>query len=144
MIDEPDYPVLLLGGVSGTGKSTAAREIGQRFGIPWLQVDDLRLAFQRSRVTLPQGTGALHYFADIETKPDIWRQPPERLRDTLSAVGHAMSPALEAVIENHVDQREPIVIEGDGIVPALIDRPSVRQRFDRRQVQAVFLVEPDE
>lgn len=144
MNGEHDCPVLLLGGMSGTGKSTAAAEIGRRSGIPWLQVDDLRLAFQRSRITLPERTDALYYFTDVETRPNIWRQPPELLRDALIAVGYTMSPAIEAVIDNHVDQCEPLIIEGDGIVPALFDRPAVRKRFVRHQVRAVFLVESDE
>lgn len=41
-----DWTVLLIGGPSGRGKTTAARRIGTRLGVPWLQVDDLRLALQ--------------------------------------------------------------------------------------------------
>ena len=53
-----------------------------------------------------------------------------------------MSAPLEVVIENHVDQDIPIVIDGDGILPALLSRPSVVERA--RMVRTVFLVEPDE
>ncbi len=45
-----DCTVLLIGGSSGTGKTNLAKQLGQRFGISWLEVDDLRLALQRSRV----------------------------------------------------------------------------------------------
>jgi len=54
-----EWRVLLIGGPSGVGKSVVARSIGLRLGIPWLQVDDLRLALERSEVTLPSGTEAL-------------------------------------------------------------------------------------
>jgi predicted kinase len=50
--------VLLIGGPSGVGKTTVARDLALRYGVSWLHVDDLRLALQRSRVTLPQGTEA--------------------------------------------------------------------------------------
>lgn len=55
-----------------------------------------------------------------------------------------MSPAIEAVIENHIDGMAPIVIEGDGILPSLFTCPSVRDRAIEGRVQAVFLVEPEE
>jgi 2-phosphoglycerate kinase len=139
----PGWVVLLIAGPSGAGKSTVAERLGRRFGIPWLQVDDLRLALQRSRATLPDpaDTAALRFF---EETPDVLRLPPERLRDGSIAVGKALSPAIEVVIENHVDQVTPIVIEGDGILPSLLTRPPVRSRATGGRVRAVFVVEPEE
>jgi len=133
--------VLLLGGPSGVGKTIVARLLGLRLGISWLQVDDLRLALQWSRVTLPQDTGALYFF--LET-PGVWNLPPERLRDGLIAVGEVISPAIEVVITNHVDTKASIIIEGDGILPSLFARPEVRDRAAGGHVRAVFLVEPEE
>jgi hypothetical protein len=108
----------------------------------WLMADDLRLALQRSRAVLPSpaATAALRFHAT----PGWWRHPPERLREALIAAGAALSPALEVVIENHVDQRLPLVLEGDAILPALLRRPPVRARAAGGRVRAVFLVEPDE
>ena len=80
----------------------------------------------------------------FEKTPDIWSRSPEYLRDALIAVGQIMSPALEVVIENHVDTAAPIIIEGDSILPSLFARPSIRERARNGQVQAVFLVEPEE
>ena len=59
------------------------------------------------------------------------------------ADGRALSPALEVVIEHHVDQRLPVVLEGDGILPDLLARPPVRTRAAGGRVRAVFVVEPD-
>ena len=132
---------MLIGGPSGAGKTIVAKLIGQRFGVSWLEVDDLRLALQRSRVTLPGNTAALYFF---EETPDVWRLPPEHLCNSLIAVGEVMSPAIEVVVENHVDNAAPVVIEGDGILPSLFARPSVRDRASGGQVQAIFLIEPEE
>ena len=74
------WMVLLIGGSSGVGKTMVAKQLGLRFDASWLQVDDVRLAFQRSRVTLAERTAALYFF--LET-PHIWTLPPERLRDGL-------------------------------------------------------------
>src|SRR5579863_1269475 len=68
-----DWKILLVGGSSGVGKTLIAREIGLRFGIPWLQVDDLRLAFQWSHVTLPEHSDALYLFQNA----DRWQLSPE-------------------------------------------------------------------
>jgi 2-phosphoglycerate kinase len=135
------WRVLLIGGSSGVGKSYIARQLGLRFGTSWLAVDDLRLAFQRSQVILPHKSEALSFFEETEA---VWSLPPERLRDGLIALGEVMSPALEVVIENHVDTADPVVIEGDAILPSLFQRPSVQVRTSNGQVQAVFLVEPNE
>jgi len=136
-----NWTVLLIGGPSGVGKSTVAQQLGRELGLPWLMVDDLRLALQRSRVTLPAQTEALYFF---EETPQVRRLSPERRRDASIAVAEVMSPAIEVVIENHIDQAIPVVLEGDAILPSLLDRPPVRQRATAGRIRAVFIVEPDE
>lgn len=137
---QANWKVLLIGGSSGVGKTVAARKLGQRLGASWLQVDDLRLALLRSRVTLPEKTYALYFFQNHAA----WNLPPEQFCEGLIAVGELMSPAIEVVIENHVDTHAPVIIEGDAILPSLVARPEVQRRMQNGQVQAVFLVEPEE
>ncbi len=125
---EPGWYALLLGGASGIGKTTVAARVGRRFGVPWLQVDDLRLALARSGVPVPNADAIGTFDAP----------------GGLVALGELLTPAVEVVIENHVDQRNPVVIEGDGILPSLFDRPSVRARSTDGRTRAIFLYEPDE
>jgi 2-phosphoglycerate kinase len=136
-----DWTVLLIGGPSGAGKSIVARQIGLHLGFPWLEVDDLRLALQSSRVTLPQETESLYYFTDT---PNIWQRSPERLNEGLIAVGEVMAPAIEIVVANHCDNAGPIIVEGDGILPLLAARPLMKQYLTSGQARMVLLVEPDE
>jgi len=118
--------VLLLGGPSGVGKTTIAAALGRRLGWQWLMVDDLRLALMRSGVA-------------VSDTPEV---KPFDAPGSLLAIAEAVAPAIEVVIENHVDQRYPVVIEGDGILPSLFERESVRVRAVG--IRAVFLYEPDE
>ena len=142
-VADTDWKVLLIGGHSGAGKTIAARRLGLSLGIPWLMADDLRLAFARARVTLPDNNEALYF---LDRTPRAWGHEPEVLRDALIAVGEVLSPSLEVIIENHADHAEsdPIVIEGEPVLPSLYGRPSVRERVAAGAIHAVFLVEPDE
>ncbi len=130
--------VLLIGGASGTGKTTLAKALALRFGVAWVQVDDLRLALQRSNVRMPtdHGTESLYFF---ERTPDVWNLPAERLRDGLIAVGETMTEAIAVVIENHIAQDDPAVIEGDGIHPALVAHPNLRGYAATGLLRAAFL-----
>ena len=141
ILPAPSWSALLLGGVSGTGKSTVARQLGLRHGYPWLQVDLFRLAFQHSRATLPEWNDDLYLFWD---NPGVWRLPPERLRDGLIGTGAAMSPAIAIATASHLDHAGPAIFEGDGIIPSVAAAPLLRGRVVSGQVALVFLVEPDE
>lgn len=134
------WTVLLIGGVSAGGKSTAARRIGLELGLPWMQLDDIRLALQRMRVRLPADTDRLYFFL----QKDPWKNGPSRLRDELIATGELMLPAFEAVVENHLAQDEPLILEGDGILPSILSSATIRGARQAGTVRAVFLVESDE
>lgn len=134
----PDWTVLLIGGNSGAGKTQAAQAIARQTGISAIQVDDIRLALQR--LTTPAQQPALHFFL---TTPDLWRHPPASLRDRLVAVAEAVSAALEIVIANHLAHADPVVLEGDGLLPALAAQPGFAGVIAAGRVRAVFLVEPE-
>lgn len=130
--------VLLVGGPSGSGKTTLAKCLAVARQATWVQVDDLRLALQWSEVRLPtQGaTDALYFF---ERTPDVWQSPPERLRDALIAVGKVMAEAIAIVAGNHIAQNDPAVIEGDGILPSLVEHPDLRPFVASGHLRAVFI-----
>ena len=132
------WKVLLIGGPSGTGKTLVARQLGLRFGISWLQVDDLRLSLIWSRVTLPEHNEALYFFQNHEA----WQGTSQQFRDGLIAMGNVMSPSIDVVVESHVDTNVPIIIEGDAVLPSLIIRPSIQSY--RKDMRMVIIIEPDE
>jgi 2-phosphoglycerate kinase len=123
-----NWNVLLIGGNSGAGKTTLARELSRHFDVPWLQVDDFRLAFQQ--LTTPEAYPALHAFlpsggvsslfdGNSAGTTDIWKSPPDQLCGDLKRVATIVSNALEAVIAHHHLSTQPVILEGDGILPGL-------------------------
>jgi 2-phosphoglycerate kinase len=139
----PPWSVLLIAGASGCGKSTVSQEVARTRGATWVQVDDLRLALQWSKVRLPsdEATDALYFF---ERTPDIWGLPAERLQEGLVAVGEVIADAIAIVTGNHVVQRDPAVIEGDGILPSLLDRSDLAEFVATGQLKMVVLDPPTE
>ena len=136
--ERPPWTVLLIGGSSGTGKTTLARAIGRQCGAAWAQADDFRLVLQR--LTTPSQQPALHAFLSEE----VWHRPPEDLRDLFIAVGAVVSHALEIVVANHVATHAPLVLEGDGIVPAMAALRCFAGLDVGDRVRSVFLHQPDE
>ncbi len=144
--EQPGWRVLLIGGSTGVGKTGVARTIARHLGISVLLVDDIRMALQQ--LTMPGEQPELHSFL---AHPNIWQKSPEHLCDGFIAVGKVLSQPLAVNIAHHIFVRGtgPIIIEGDGIVPALAAQKAFpTMHFAPAQVngevRAVFLVEPDE
>lgn len=140
MVRERSWTVLLVGGNSGAGKTTVARELGLHFQIPWLQVDDLRLILERN--TDPKKRPALHLFDD---STHVYQHPPEVLSAWRRTNAEDTSHGIEVVIANHVSGSVPIVLEGDDLVPALaIQRTFAEFDVNDGEVRSVFIIESDE
>jgi 2-phosphoglycerate kinase len=129
------WDVLLVGGHSTSGKSTVALQIGRQLQVPVVQVDDFRIALQR--VTSPGQIEGLHVF--LQPEEQLFMAPMSRLVENHIRIAQVMSHAIEAVVAHHVLVRQPIIIEGDGILPEL----AVAQRIDQvpvaGRVEAVFV-----
>lgn len=140
------WRVLLIGGNSGAGKTLVAQTLSSRFGHSLLLVDDFRMAIQE--VSTPAEQPGIHYFL---AHPTIWQKPPEALCDSFITVGKAMMRPLSSVIAHHVfvESAGPVILEGDGILPALAAQGSFpTKEFTparvSNEVRSLFLIESDE
>jgi 2-phosphoglycerate kinase len=131
-----DWQVLLVGGASGVGKTTVARELARRFDVPLSQVDGYRLMLERS--TRPDAFPALHrYRSDGMTIHD-----PDELCAQWIEVAREVSGALEIVVAFHAATEAPIVLEGDTILPVLAAARVLAGVPVIGQLRSVFLYEP--
>lgn len=124
-----NWKVLLVGGSSGTGKSLLARHLARHFDIPLTEVDDIRIALQKT--VDPMVHPDLFTFYD---DPDFLQHYDSKtLANKLVDVGREVWPAFDTLITKHIVCDEPVVFEGDAIIPELL-----AQR-DQNDIRAVFL-----
>lgn len=137
---QPDWDVFLIGGHSTSGKSMVARTLGRRFDVPVNQVDDYRIALQRA--TSPGQIAGLHFFSQ---EPElIFAKPMPTVVAGLIRIGQIMSHALEDVIVHHVLTRTPMILEGDGITPALATAKEIDGVLVVGRIKSVFIIESNE
>ena len=127
-----DWDVFAVAGPSGVGKSTVSYALARRLGVAVAEADDLFHAIES--VTTPEQQPAIHHW---RTRPEARELPSERMLELHLETCRAMSPAIASVINNHIETRLPVVLDGDYILPELI------ARFPDR-VKAVFLYEDDQ
>lgn len=133
------WQVLLLGGPSGTGKTSVSYRLAHHFGVGITEVDDFQVILEK--MTTPAQQPVLHYW---QTHPEAPQQSAEQMVEQLIATGKVMQPALEAVIVNHLESQAPIILEGDFILPALIATTAFSEGAYAGQVKALFLIEESE
>ena len=133
------WEVLLLGGPSGAGKTCVSYRLAQHFGTGIIEIDDFQLVLQQ--MTSPEQQPLLHMW---KTHPEIHAQPAERILEHIFAVGQVMTPALEAVIANHLKTRQPLILDGDLILPTLATQVAFGAMPNDGRVRSVFLYEDDE
>ena len=133
------WDVLVIAGAAGTGKTSVSYKLARHFGVGITEVDDLHLVLET--MTTPEQQPQLHYW---RTKPDDVEMTVDSIVELHISVARLMSPALKAVIMNHIEERTPIVLEGDYILPELLLDDPVHNDWHPERVRAVFLFEPDE
>jgi 2-phosphoglycerate kinase len=133
------WDVLLLGGPSGAGKTYVGYELARHFGTGIIELDDFQLVLQH--MTSPEQQPLMHMW---KTHPEIHAQPAERILEHIFAVGQALTPALEAVIANHLKTHRPLILDGDLILPSLATQTLFGAIRNDGRVRSVFLYEDNE
>ena len=127
-----NWTVLFIGGASGTGKSTLVYGIGRFYGVNVLEADDIHQAVKA--VTTRERFPAMH---DKETGVN-WKDIGVGGNvNWLVDVSQEMVPALKAVVDRHMEDNLPVIIEGD-----FID-PEFTVSFDNPEVKSIFVLESD-
>ena len=117
-----NWKVILIGGSSATGKSYLAKQLSSYYKIPLTEVDDIRITLQQ--VLDRKSHSDLFFFLD--NQDFINKFDTDELVLKLLKVGSEIWPALKVLIEKHIACNEPIIFEGDGIIPDLIAKENFK------------------
>ncbi|MEV8099210.1 AAA family ATPase [Kitasatospora sp. NPDC085879] len=134
---ERTWDLVLIGGASGVGKSTAAARLAAAAGAFVVEFDDVVAAVQE--LTTAAQHPALHLFEGL---PDPDALPPERVLELQIATAQALEPAVLGVVRNRLTVPVPAVVEGDYLTPSAAARAVAEGEAAGRRVRAVFLHEP--
>jgi len=135
MTQTKDVTVVMIGGPSATGKSTLAESLARRFGMAWIDLDVLYVAF---REVVPREIAPPGLHAEEE---GFWARPVGELVGHFVNLQEYMSPALERVVSTQVAKGKSLVIEGAWVLPGF----AARREFNgfKADVRSIFLFEPD-
>jgi len=132
MNDDRNWTVLFIGGASGTGKSSLAYEIARFYGVNVLEVDDVHLSVKT--VTTKENFPAIHYWSTGINWKDIG---VEGNVNWLIDVSKEMAPVLKELANRHIEDKLPIIIEGDFVYPEFT------VSFENPEVKSIFVQETD-
>ena len=133
------WQVLLIGGASGSGKTSVSYRLARHFDVGITEVDDFQIVLER--MTNAELLPEIHFW---RTHPDAVRSPANEIVAHLLAQSRVISTALEAVIANHLESQMPVIFEGDFILPALAAQTSFCGVPNDERVRAVVIDEDDE
>ena len=123
--------MFVVAGPSGVGKTEVSYPLARHFGVAIAEVDDLFHAVEAA--TTPEQHPALHFW---QTHPEEVGSAPERILEIHLNTCRALAPSVASVIENHIQTKMPVVLDGDYVLPELV------AGYPNR-VKSVFLFEDD-
>ena len=127
-----NWTVLFIGGASGTGKSSIAYEIARFYGVSVLEVDDVHISVET--VTTKESFPAIHYWSTGVDWKDVG---VDGNVNWLIDVSKEMMPVLKELVNRHIEDKVPIIIEGDFI------NPEFTMSFENPEVKSIFVNESD-
>jgi hypothetical protein len=108
--------VLWLGGMSGIGKTTAARAIARRYDIHLYSLDSRTYAHAEA-----MATPALAMSAD-----ELWlERTPEQMADDSEEEARRRFPLVLADLAEVPDDGAPVLVDGPQLLPDLVSAPSL-------------------
>ena len=126
-----NWDILIIGGASGSGKTSISLPLARYYGIDLVRVDDFQVLLKA--LTTHEILPDLHF--EI-THPNFRKYKANESLNLLINIGRSLIPGLAAVINDHIIENIPMILEGDFILPELA------ASFDNPRIKSVFIYEP--
>jgi len=142
LISKRNWDVLLIGGASGSGKTSISLPLARHYGVDLVRTDDFQVLLEA--ITTPATHPAIHYW---KTHPNWREEGINAAIEQLIKTGQMLTPGLVAVINDHLTENIPMILEGDFILPELVaafkecSEPETNPPKNQR-VKSIFILEP--
>lgn len=134
-----NFDILLIGGASGVGKSCVSYALSEFYEMNVVQVDDFQCIVEH--FTKEEDYPVFHYWKNHFEEAVV--QPIEKKLEIMINYANTLSKALELVINNHLEENRPMILEGDFISPELCKKLLADGEIKKR-VKCVFILEDDQ
>jgi len=126
-----NWIVLIIGGASGSGKSELAYKTANKYGVSVLEFDDIHNAVKP--FASPDEFPAIH-----DHDGHKWMElGVERNVNWLKDVSREMFDTLKRIVDRHIEDNVPVIIEGDFI------HPELTASMENKKVKVLYVQEPD-
>lgn len=124
-----NWDILIIGGASGSGKTSVSLPLARLYGVDLVRVDDFQVLLQAC--TTPESHPDLH-----NPKAHSNYEGVDTIVSPFIDIGKLFLPGLKAVIDDHVLENIPMILEGDFILPEL------SASFDNPKIKMILIYEP--
>ena len=133
------FDILLIGGASGVGKSCVSYRLSKIYEMNVVQVDDFQCIVEH--YTKEDDYPVFHYWKNHFE--EAINQPIEKKLEIMINYANELSKALELVINNHLEENRPMILEGDFISPKLCKK-LMQDSVIKNRVKCIYIIEDDE
>lgn len=133
------FDILLIGGASGVGKSCVSYQLSKIYEMNVVQVDDFQSIVEH--YTKEDDYPVFHYWKNHFE--EAINQPLEKKLEIMINYANELSKVLELVINNHIEENRPMILEGDFISPELCKK-LMQDSVIKDRVKCIYIIEDDE
>lgn len=135
--------IYLIGGPPKCGKTTLAKSLSQKSGIPWISADTLQNIVWVYTPEKKRPAFFPHSHLRAETNDEFYSQySPQNIVENYVAQGKATYEAIMMMAETYLTDEDDFIVEGYQVSPEIVNR--VMNKFGREHVKATFLLKYDE
>ncbi len=132
------FDILLIGGASGVGKSCVSYQLAKIYDMNVVQVDDFQCIVEH--YTKEEDYPVFHYWKNHFE--EAINQPLEKKLEIMINYANELSKALEIVINNHLEENRPMILDGDFISPKLCKK-LIEDSGIKNRIKCIYIIEDD-
>ena len=136
-----DFVVLLVGGASGSGKTSLGQPLARRLGVNLTEVDDIQIALEAA--TTERDLPLLHFWRTNFEEYSTWSDD-RRVAHHVQVCREVFQPVMRAIIADHLATGVRVVYEGDFLLPEMATFATYGDEPNAGRVRALFVSEPDD